>query len=209
MWLDLRKASFHAQKQQGKLSSSNDSCMHYCIAQKFGRGKVWWIWRIVHECQTKTIQISTHNQQPIGWCINSPNFLLPNAQKESIYPCKTFLQLWQLTNHAGIGVTVAQTALLWLVSEGLVRHPQMLRWSLNVSISPWPPDSWLRSLAIDSTALCDMWSWKWHQWMPYGCFSVDIVFACHFVAPHHLNPIGVLVVLITPVKTIKKGRQFS
>ena len=41
---------------------------------------------------------------------------------------------------------------------------------------------WLISLAMNLAALCDMWRWKWHQWMSFGCFSEDIGFAHHFVA---------------------------
>ena len=32
------------------------------------------------------------------------------------------------------------------------------------------PHNWLMSLAMDLAALCDMWRWKWHQWMPFGWF---------------------------------------
>ena len=32
------------------------------------------------------------------------------------------------------------------------------------------PRDWLMSLAMDLAALCDIWRWKWHQWMPFGCF---------------------------------------
>ena len=32
------------------------------------------------------------------------------------------------------------------------------------------PHDWLMSLAMDLTALCDTWRWKWHQWMPFGWF---------------------------------------
>ena len=35
-------------------------------------------------CQTKTIQISTYNKLSIARSINSPNFLSPKVQKESI-----------------------------------------------------------------------------------------------------------------------------
>ena len=31
-------------------------------------------------------------------------------------------------------------------------------------------NNWLMSLAIDLTALCNMWGWKWHHWMPFGWF---------------------------------------
>ena len=48
----------------------------------------------------------------------------------------------------------------------------------NGCMSPWQattgcnsPHNWLMSLANDLTALCDMWRWKWHQWMPFGWFK--------------------------------------
>ena len=67
------------------------------------------------------------------------------------------------------------------------------------------PHDWLMSLTMDLAALCDMWRWKWHQWMPFTVFSEDIAFAHHFVAPRlppPSHPIGVLVVLAMSVKTI-------
>ena len=30
---------------------------------------------------------------------------------------------------------------------------------------------WLMSLAMGLAALCDMWRWKWRQWVPFGCFQ--------------------------------------
>ena len=58
----------------------------------------------------------------------------------------------------------------------LVRHPWVLGWSLNGSISPAQAScksshDWLVRLAMDSVALCDMWSWKWYQLMPLYCFQ--------------------------------------
>ena len=57
----------------------------------------------------------------------------------------------------------------------LVWHPTVLGWPLNgpPSLDKQTADSdsphdWLMSLATDLTALCDMWRWKWHQWMPFG-----------------------------------------
>ena len=40
------------------------------------------------------------------------------------------------------------------------------------------------NLAIYVAALCDMCRQKWHQWMPFGCFTVDVAFTCHFMATH-------------------------
>ena len=31
--------------------------------------------------------------------------------------------------------------------------------------------SWWVCMAMELAALCDMWRWKWHQWMPFGCFQ--------------------------------------
>ena len=48
------------------------------------------------------------------------------------------------------------------------------------------------------------------QMEPFGCFNVDIAFACHFVAPHHPPPsilIGVLVVLVTPMNNHLKWQE--
>ena len=45
-----------------------------------------------------------------------------------------------------------------------------------------------------------------------GIFSVDISFACHFVAPYHpapSTPIGVLVVLAMPVKNYLKWQAIQ
>ena len=51
-------------------------CSGKAWGEKFGE------WSVIR--QTKTIQISTYNKWSIGWSITSPNFLLPNAQTESI-----------------------------------------------------------------------------------------------------------------------------
>ena len=62
---------------------------------------------------------------------------------------------------------------------------------------------WLMSLGIDVAALCDMWRWKWYQWMSFAGFSEDVAFDHHFMATRlHSQPIGVPLVLATPVKTL-------
>ena len=69
------------------------------------------------------------------------------------------------------------------------------------------PHYWLMSLAIDLTTLCDMWRWKWHQWMHLAGFSEDITFAHHFVVTHPpppSYPVGVLLVFAIPVKKLSK-----
>ena len=69
------------------------------------------------------------------------------------------------------------------------------------------PHDWLISLAMDLAAWCDMWRWKWHQWMPFDCFSEDVTFAATLSLPTCSPPshlIEVLVVLATPVKILSK-----
>ena len=75
---------------------------------------------------------------------------------------------------------------------------------LDKQMGSWnSPHNWLMSLAMDLAALCGMWSWNWHQWMPSGCFQcVNVAFTHHFVAPTTPPPYRVLVVLATPEKTI-------
>ena len=80
----------------------------------------------------------------------------------------------------------------------LVRRPGVYGLPSNRCISPWQqtagcnsPHNWLMSLAMDLTALCDMWRWKWHQWMPSWLPT----------QPPPSHPVGVLLVLATPVKT--------
>ena len=59
----------------------------------------------------------------------------------------------------------------------LVRRPRVYGSPSNACISLDKqtagcnsPHNWLMSLAMDLTALCDMWSWKWHQWILFGWF---------------------------------------
>ena len=54
------------------------------------------------------------------------------------------------------------------------------------------------SLAIDLATVCDVWGENGTNGYHLAVFSVDVAFACHFVATHHpllSHPIGVLVVL--------------
>ena len=67
---------------------------------------------------------------------------------------------------------------------------------------------WLMSLAMDLAALCDIWSWKRHQWMPFGCFQLR----CSLCLPLHgypsapnSHPVGVLVILATLVNKLSNG----
>ena len=65
------------------------------------------------------------------------------------------------------------------------------------------------SLAMDLAALCDMWRWKWHH---LAGFSQDVAFARHFMAtrpPPPSHPIGVLLVLATPVKNYLKWQEIQ
>ena len=76
------------------------------------------------------------------------------------------------------------------------------------------PHDWLMSLAMDSTALCDMWRWKWHKWMPFGwfwwrrslCMPATSWLPTH---PSPSHPVGVLLVLATPVKNYLKWREIQ
>ena len=65
------------------------------------------------------------------------------------------------------------------------------------------PLNWLMSLSMDLAALCDKWRENGTNGSHLAVFSEDVAFACHFVAPRPpppSHPIGVLVVLATPVK---------
>ena len=60
----------------------------------------------------------------------------------------------------------------------LVRRPQVLGCFSNDFFSLWQADSrlwftiWLADVfGQDLAALCDMQRWKWHHWMPFGCFQ--------------------------------------
>ena len=66
---------------------------------------------------------------------------------------------------------------------------------------------WLMSVALGLAALCDMWRWKWHQWVSFGWFSEDVAFTCTLwlsTCPPPSHPMGVLVVLATPVEKPSK-----
>ena len=74
------------------------------------------------------------------------------------------------------------------------------------------PHDWLVSLAMDLATLCDMWRWKWHQQMPFGCFSEDLAFAHHFVAtrpPLTLPPCRSASGIDYPSKTLSKMVSYS
>ena len=104
--------------------------------------------------------------------------------------------------------------LLWLVSEVC----QMSTASTSVQVA----FKWLhiplasRQLAVIHhttgwwvwpliylTALCDMWRWKWHQWMPFGCFWWRRSLCPPLRGYPPSNPVGVLLVLATLVKNSK------
>ena len=56
-------------------------------------------------------------------------------------------------------------------------------------------------------ALCDMWMWKWHQWILFGCFQRECSLCpplCGSEPPPPFTLIRVLVVLGTPVKLVKQ-----
>ena len=67
------------------------------------------------------------------------------------------------------------------------------------------PHDWLMSLAMDLTALCDMWSENDTNGCHLAGFSQDVAFARRFVASHPpSHPAGVLLILATPVKKLSK-----
>ena len=88
--------------------------------------------------------------------------------------------LYILTNNSGNYWCwkLPKLLLLWVVSEAYQMstsawvafkwlHIPLASRQLDVRNSP---HDWLISLAMDLAALCDMWKWKWHQWMPFGRF---------------------------------------
>ena len=71
------------------------------------------------------------------------------------------------------------------------------------------PHNWLMSLAVDLATLCG-------ENGTNGChlagFNEDIVFACHFMAtcpPLPSHPVGVVLVVATPVKNHLKWRKIQ
>ena len=97
------------------------------------------------------------------------SWLLCTQQQDTHFTIKQ----WQytLTNSSG------KLLLLWLVAETCQKT--MTVWvSLSGFIYPWQsesqlnsPHDWLMSLVMDLAVLCDMWRWKWHQRMSFGCFQ--------------------------------------
>ena len=63
------------------------------------------------------------------------------------------------------------------------------------------PHDWLMSLAMDLAALCDIWRWKWHQWVPFGCFWWRCSL-CPSLSGSPPAQVGVLVILATQVKIL-------
>ena len=72
-----------------------------------------------------------------------------------------------------------------------------------------PHDCWLMSLAMDLIPLCDMWRWKWHQWMPLGWFWWRHSLCPPLCGYPPSHPVGVLLVLTRPVKSHLNGGKFS
>ena len=69
------------------------------------------------------------------------------------------------------------------------------------------PHDWLMSLAMHLAALCDIQTWKWHQWMLFGCFQSRSSLYSPLWLPTcspTSYPEGVLVVLAMPVKNYLK-----
>ena len=61
------------------------------------------------------------------------------------------------------------------------------------------PHDWLMSLAMDLAALCDMWRWKWYQWMPFGYCQCGCSLSPSLCGSPPFHPMEVLVVLDMPV----------
>ena len=73
--------------------------------------------------------------------------------------------------------------------------------------------NWFMSLAMDLSALCDMKRWKWHQLIPFDHYqsrrSLYPPLCGYPPTSHPFHPIGVLVVLATPVKTYLKWQAIQ
>ena len=69
----------------------------------------------------------------------------------------------------------------------------------NIMASPL-----LMSLAMDLAALCDMWRWKWYQWMPFGCCQCGYSLSLSLRGSPPFHPMEVLLVLAMPVKKYLK-----
>ena len=116
--------------------------------------------------------------------------LLCTQQWDTLFTIKWWL--YTLTNNSG---RYLYWKLPWLTFAVACFWPVrclQVRQSLNGFIYPGQADSWVQfttPLADDfshefSCFVCDMWSWKWHQWT---LFSVDIAFACHLWLPITLH----------------------
>ena len=80
------------------------------------------------------------------WCWKLPGLLL----------------LWLVSEvcQTSTSSTSVQVAFKWLHIPLASRQPAVIHHTTGWWV--WP--------SIYLTALCDMWRWKWHQWMPFGCF---------------------------------------
>ena len=121
----------------------------------------------------------------------------PDLPKEVLYThsFKTYFSL------SSVSYMIALTAHVFNTAEGRtvcfylglflkpVWHPQLFAWPSNAPIFPWEADSWLWI----TTWLADEFGYGfscfvWHvkvkmALMEVICFSEDVAFACHFMAP--------------------------
>ena len=69
------------------------------------------------------------------------------------------------------------------------------------------PHNWLITMAMNWSALCDTWSWKWHQWMSFvcsQCWHSLYLLLCGSPPPPTFAPIEVFVVFAMLVKNYLK-----
>ena len=122
---------------------------------------------------------------------------------------KTHFSLPSVSYINGPTVHMFNTAEGWTVSfhSGLflkpVWHPRVGKQTADCEL----PHNWLMSLSMDLAVLCDMWRWK-----SFGCFywrSSLCPSICGYLPASPSYPIGVKVVLATPVKKLSKWRYIE
>ena len=156
----------------------------------------------------KKARFQFHRKSYMWIDLRKAGFHTHNSKKTHFSPSHNGSIYW-LTK---IQASISAESFLAFFYYGL-RCPRVLGWVLNGSISPGQVDSWLSittwlagKFGHGFSCFVKYVEQKWHQWMPFGCYSVDVAFACYFMAPHHplpFTPIRVLVVLAIQWKTVK------